>query len=270
MDALDLLSRHAAAVEAGRRAGAHLKALYADRGALAVEQKGVNDFVSRADREAEAIIIGLLAERFPDDGFVGEETGASGASDARATWVIDPLDGTTNFLKGAHNWCVSIGLVTDGAIVAGVIFDPLRDELFESALGAGTRMNGATIRTSFVSDPGSATVGLGFVPRVGVQRFCSDTQILLSSGLSFRQVGAGALMLAYVAAGRVDAYFERHMWPWDAVGGLALIAEAGGTVSSYPTGPSMAAGSAVLAAGPALYPILDGALGFSEQPDQIV
>ena len=252
----DLSGRHAAAVEAARAAGSLLKSYYGNRSALVVEQKGVNDFVSRADREAEAAIIGHLAARFPNDGFVGEETGASGLSGASAVWVIDPLDGTTNFLKGAHNWCVSIGLVVDGHLSAGVVYDPVRDEMFESITGGGARLNGVPIRVGTVADPGSAIIGLGYVPRVGTELFCADTGRLLDTGLSFRQIGAGALMLAYVAAGRVDAYFERHMWPWDAVGGLALIKEAGGAVSSYPTGEDLVGGGAVLAANPQLHAVL--------------
>lgn len=263
---LDLTQRHALAVEAARRAGAHLKALYADRGALVVEQKGRNDFVSRADREAEALIKELVAAQFPSDGFVGEETGATGLGDTGATWVVDPLDGTTNFLKGAHNWCVSIGLVADGAIVAGAIYDPLRDEMFEARAGVGTRLNGAAITVSAVADPGEAVIGLGFVPRVGAARFVADAEPLLATGMNFRQVGAGALMLAYVAAGRIDAYFERHMWPWDATAGLALVACAGGTASAYPTGAALLAGGGVLAAGPALYPAVKALLGGGIEP----
>ena len=263
---LDLTRRHALAVEAARRAGAHLKALYADRGALVVEQKGLNDFVSRADREAEALIKDLVASQFPEDGFVGEETGAAGLGDTGAVWVVDPLDGTTNFLKGAHNWCVSIGLVADGAVAAGVIYDPLRDELFEALSGTGTRLNGTAVTVSAAREPGEAVIGLGFVPRVGAARFAADTEALLATGMGFRQVGAGALMLAYVAAGRVDAYFERHMWPWDATAGVALVAGAGGTVSAYPTGPASLAGAGVLAANPALYPTVKALLGGGAEP----
>lgn len=256
-----LAARHGLAIEAARRAGTHLRALYADRGALVVEHKGRNDFVSRADREAEALIKGAVAQAFPGDGFVGEETGAAGLTPSGTAWIVDPLDGTTNFLKGAGNWCVSIGLVADGAIVGGVIYDPLRDELFDGLAGRGTRLNGTAVRVGAVSDPGESVIGLGFVPRVGAERFATDARVLLATGMNFRQVGAGALMLAYVAAGRVDAYFERHMWPWDATAGLALIAAAGGTTSAYPTGPAALAGAGVLAANPVLYPELKALLG---------
>ena len=129
--------------------------------------------------------------------------------------------------------------------------------MFETCAGSGARMNGQPLHVSAVQDPTAATIGLGFVQRVGAAQFCADTLVLLDAGLSFRQVGAGALMLAYVAAGRVDSYFERHMWPWDALGGIALILGAGGVVSPYPASVDLSAGGSVLAAGPDLYTCLD-------------
>lgn len=250
----DLAPRHAQAVEAARRAGAHLLTLFDRRFDLVVEEKGANDFVSRADREAEALIRAAVREHFPHDGFIGEESGASpNLAAAAAIWVVDPLDGTTNFLRGNPNWCVSIGVLVEGQPAIGVVFDPIRDELFESVAGGGARLNGTALDVGIAADPASASVGLGFVKRVGAATFCADTERLLSHGLSFRQVGAGALMLAYVAAGRIDSYFERHMWPWDALGGLALIREAGGHALPYPGTADLAAGGLVLAAGPNLY-----------------
>jgi myo-inositol-1(or 4)-monophosphatase len=259
----EVSARRDLAVEAARQAGAHLRDLYGRRETLAIEQKGANDFVSRADREAEALIRALVQQRFPKDAFVGEETGLSGRLDAPAVWVVDPLDGTTNFLRGAHNWCVSIGVVSGTARIAGAVYDPLRDEMFEALASGGARVNGRLIHVSAADDPANATIGLGFVQRVGADRFAADTHALLATGLSFRQVGAGALMLAYVAAGRVDCYFERHMWPWDALGGLALIQAAGGTVAPYPAGASLEEGGLVLAAPPRLFARLETALSLA-------
>ncbi|MDX7952759.1 inositol monophosphatase family protein [Lichenihabitans sp. Uapishka_5] len=263
----ELATRLDLAVSAARQAGAHLRDLYERRGELVIEQKGRNDFVSRADREAEALIKDLVAAHYPGDAFIGEETGAAGlAASAGAIWVVDPLDGTTNFLKGAHNWCVSIGLVLDGVIAAGVIYDPLRDEMFEGAVGDGARVSGRPIAVSTVTDPGEGVIGLGIVPRIGADRFSDDARALLATGMSFRQVGAGALMLAYTAAGRVDAYFERHMWAWDATAGLALIQAAGGAALPYPTGPASLKGGAVLAANPVLLARLEDRLGGLDAP----
>jgi myo-inositol-1(or 4)-monophosphatase len=255
----DLAERLHVATTAAQAAGAALLSHYGQRDRLAVESKGVNDFVSNADREAEAIIEQMLMPAFPIDGFLGEETGASGSADAGAVWCVDPLDGTTNFLKGAHNWCVSIGLWSEGQAVLGVIHDPLRNETFSAARGQGVHCNGIAIRVSDVDRLDSASLGLGHNRRVPVNAFAEDVERLLSTGAGFRQIGAGALMLAYVAAGRVDAYLERHMWPWDAVAGLALISEAGGVIHPYlPMGGALAAGGAVVAMAPGLRAELDG------------
>jgi len=249
-----LETRLVAAELAAREAGRLLLSHYGRRGQLVIEQKGLNDFVSIADREAEEAIAAILRPAFPEDGFLGEETGASGAEGAERVWCVDPLDGTSNFLKGAHNWCVSIGLWSKGEPILGVIYDPVRNELFAGADGVAPTLNGATISTSAISSIDKTSFGLGHNHRVSPAAFAADAERLFSAGGSFRQVGAGALMLAYVAAGRVDGYFERHMWPWDAVAGLALIKAAGGRFPAYPqSGTVLSKGGLVLASGPALY-----------------
>ena len=248
----ELTARLSVAQMAARRAGEVLLGYYRDRDALAVEQKSTNDYVSNADREAEAVIADLVLGQFPLDGFLGEETGTGGAVDSSAVWCVDPLDGTTNFLKGAHNWCVSIGLFADDRPVLGVIHDPLRDETFVAAEGLGALCNGAPMRVSTTSELSRATLGLGHNARIPVPAFAEDVVALLTAGAGFTQVGAAALMLAYVADGRVDAYVERHLWPWDAVAGLALIREAGGSVSRYPATGGLASGGPVIAGAPTL------------------
>lgn len=250
-----LNARLAGAQEAAHAAAAVLMAHYARRSALVIDQKGVNDFVSQADRDAEDAVFGVLSARFPEDRLLGEESGYAGATGNGLTWCIDPLDGTSNFLKGAHNWCVSIGLVADGVPVLGVILDPVRGEMFEGAPGLGARCNGQAIACNAEADPGRCLIGIGHAKRVPVTQFTQDATSLIETGLGFRQVGAGALMLAYVSAGRVDAYFERHMWPWDAVAGLALIRAAGGDFAPYLAGP-VEEGGPVLAANASLLPLL--------------
>ncbi len=256
---MDLRERLEVARQAAQAAGRVLLAHYAAREALTIDQKGRNDFVSQADREAEAVIFALLAQHFPQDGLLGEETGQAGVAGAAFVWCIDPLDGTSNFLKGAHNWCVSIGLLQNGMPVLGVVHDPVRQEMFEGAEGLGVRENGQPMKVSAVDAPDRAAVGIGHVQRVPVEVFCADTARLLNAGFAFRQVGAGALMLAYLAAGRIDAYFERHMWPWDAIAGLALLRLAGGRFAPYQTW-DLAAGDLVMAANAALYPALERTL----------
>jgi myo-inositol-1(or 4)-monophosphatase len=257
-----LAERLAVARDAARAAGAALLRHYGALDRLTIVQKGVNDFVSEADHEAEAIISRLIRDRFAEDGFLGEETGFSGAKDGRLVWCVDPLDGTTNFLKGAHNWCVSIGVWARDHAALGVLYDPLRDEMFTAIEGGGAYCNGKPMRVSAVERLDAASLGLGHNKRVEVADFAADIARLLSAGASFRQVGAGALMLAYTAAGRVDCYFERHMWPWDAVAGLALIREAGGATLPYLAGGrSLESGGLVLASGPELFAPLERALG---------
>lgn len=252
--AAGLETRLVAAEHAAREAGRLLLSHYGRRSQLVIEQKGLNDFVSIADREAEDAIAAVLRPAFPEDGFLGEETGISGAEGADYVWCVDPLDGTSNFLKGAHNWCVSIGLWSKGEPVLGVIYDPVRDELFAGADGLAPTVNGAPISVSTTSSIDRTSLGLGHNHRVPPTAFAADAERLFSAGGSFRQVGAGALMLAYVAAGRVDGYFERHMWSWDAVAGLALVKAAGGRFLAYPEpGIALVKGGAVLASGPALY-----------------
>jgi myo-inositol-1(or 4)-monophosphatase len=262
MDKTVLQSRIDAAERAARLAGEALLRHYNARERLVVDQKGVNDFVSNADREAEDIIAAALRRAFPEDGFLGEETGLSGPEAAEAVWCVDPLDGTSNFLKGAHNWCVSIGLWSGDKPILGVIYDPLRNELFRAADGLGALCNDVPIAVSTTPALDRASIGTGHNGRVPVEDFTCDLARLLGAGASFRQVGAGALMLAYVAAGRVDCYVERHMWPWDAVAGLSLIREAGGTFAPYvPVPRDLARGGAVLASGAPLFPLLEQLLG---------
>lgn len=262
VDIATLAPRLAAAQDAARRAGEALLAHYSRRDRLVIDQKGVNDFVSQADREAEDVIAAVLKPAFPDDAFLGEETGLSGRADSPLVWCVDPLDGTTNFLKGAHNWCVSIGLWSGGQAVLGVIFDPLRGEMFEAALGTGARLDGKPIAVSTIAALDQSAIGMGHNRRRPVDDFTAGINQLLHRGAGFRQVGAGALMLAYTAAGRVDAYVEAHMWAWDAVAGLCLIREAGGIAGDYlEAGQDISEGGAVLVSNPQLYPHLAEALG---------
>ena len=260
----ELSQRLEAAETAARAAGRLLVSHYGQRDRLAIEQKGLNDFVSNADREAEDVISAQLRGTFPDDGFLGEETGMAGPASADFIWCVDPLDGTTNFLKGAHNWCVSIGLWASGVPVLGVIHDPLRDEMFSGAAGRPTTCNGRPVAVTTVDALDKAALGVGHNQRINPADFTADMEKLLAAGAGFRQVGAGALMLAYVAAGRVDSYFERHMWPWDAVAGLALISAAGGRMLPYlADGQAVAKGGRVLAAGPGLFEPLRQTLAMS-------
>ena len=254
-DMEDLRARLNLAMAAARAGGRLLLDHYARRDLLVIDQKGRNDFVSQADRESEVIIVAMLARAFPQDGLLGEEGGQSGPADAPLVWCIDPLDGTSNFLHGAHNWCVSVGLVENGLPVLGVIYDPLRDEMFAGGRDIPFTLNGAPTVVSTTDALDRAVISLGHNARVPLEVFGAETLRLLSTGVAFRQLGAGALMLAYVAAGRFDAYYEWHMWPWDAVAGLAMITAAGGQYEPYLQGP-LAKGGRVLASNRILHDLM--------------
>jgi myo-inositol-1(or 4)-monophosphatase len=252
-----LRAAEAVALEAGRLAAGH----FARRHLLRVDRKGAQDLVSEADRACEDLIVGELARRFPDDGFVGEERGARNAG-AAAVWVIDPIDGTHNFLTGIPFWCVSVGLAVGGEPALGVIHDPTAGELYAARSGGGAFLNGRPIRVSGETDPTRARVCVGFSYRRPVADHVRGVEALLAAGCEYLRLGSGALGLAYTAAGRFDGYWERHMNAWDFAAGLMLVREAGGLTNAALAGDGLARGSEILAATPALFAPLQALTGF--------
>jgi myo-inositol-1(or 4)-monophosphatase len=244
-----------------RRAGAAALRHFRDREALVVESKGLQDVVSRADREVEDLIRGALAERFPGDGFLGEESGGSGDFGKGPVWVVDPIDGTQCFLAGLPTWCVSVGLMVDGRIAAGVIVDPCADECFSGAVGkdgtgGGAFCNGRPIAPAGVADfrSGLTEVGVSFrIPRDPTVGFIDR---LLEAGGIYHRSGSGALGLAHVAAGRYVAYIEGHMNAWDSFAGAALVRAAGGWVNDLTGNDGVTRGAVVMASGRRLAPAL--------------
>ncbi|HYG05815.1 MAG TPA: inositol monophosphatase family protein [Stenotrophomonas sp.] len=202
--------------------------------ALNVVQKGRMDYASEVDADAEKVIVKELKRAYPDYGVLGEEGGVQGTS-GRYMWVIDPLDGTSNYLRGFPHYCVSIALVENGEPLDAVIFDPLRNELFTASRGAGAVLNDRRIRVSDRKDLAGAMIHTGFPPRerarVSSQLKCVDA--LLTQAEDIRRTGSAALDLAYVACGRADAYFEAGVKAWDIAAGVLLVREAGGRVSDF-------------------------------------
>ena len=236
-------------VKAARAAGNVLLRSMHKLDAINVVEKDRMDYASEVDRLAEAAVVKELRRAYPEYAVLGEEygeqKGSRGAS--RYTWVIDPLDGTSNYLRGLPHWCVSIALVENGEPVHGVIFDPLRNELFTASKGYGAVLNDKRIRVSERRTLEGALIGTGFHPRererIGAQLEC--TRQLLTQAEDIRRAGSAALDLAYVASGRLDAYFEAGVKPWDIAAGVLLVREAGGKVSDQkgaPTGPVDARG----------------------------
>jgi len=194
--------------------------------------KGAGDFVSRADIAAEKIIKEELMEARPNYGWLGEEGGGEDGADPTRRWIVDPLDGTTNFLHGLPHWAVSIALEHKGEIVAGVIFDPAKDELFYAEKGKGAFMNETRLRVSARHKMIEAifATGLPFGGRGDLPDTLQDLARLLPACSGVRRWGAAALDLAYVAAGRYDGFWERRLHPWDIAAGIVILREAGGLI----------------------------------------
>ena len=203
--------------------------------ALNVVQKERLDYASEVDADAEKAIVKELRRAYPDYGVLGEEGGLQSGKDPRRTWVIDPLDGTSNYLHGFPHFCVSIALVENGEPTDAVIFDPLRNELFTASRGAGAQLNERRIRVAERKDLAGVMVTTGFPPRerarASAQLKCVDS--LLVQAEDVRRTGSAALDLAYVACGRSDAYFEAGVKAWDVAAGVLLVREAGGKVCDF-------------------------------------
>jgi myo-inositol-1(or 4)-monophosphatase len=242
-----------------REAGALAAEFYQRRALLSVERKGLQDLVSEADRATEELIVTTLARRFPTDSFLGEEGGLR--VQGPMLWVIDPIDGTANFLRGIAHWCVSVGLVVNNQALLGFVYDPIGDEMFSAHRGSGSFLNGAAIEVSGESDLRRARIGLGFSYRRPVAPHARDIEALLEAGCEYSRLGSGALGMAYTAAGRFDGYFERHINLWDVAAGLVIVAEAGGEMNDFFLGDAVTKGNEILAATPALFGPLRRLLG---------
>ncbi|WP_207482230.1 inositol monophosphatase family protein [Arenibaculum pallidiluteum] len=229
---------------------------------LVVELKGIQDFVSAADRALEDLIKARIAAAFPEDAVLGEESGASaGIDEATAVWVIDPIDGTANFVRGRAGWCVSIALVRDGRAEIGVIYDPVQDELFSARHGHGATRNGEPIRVSRRTSLEGAMIGNGFSYRRPVADHVRISHLLLEAGCEYRRSGTGALDMAHVADGRLDGYVEMHINAWDVLAGLVLVREAGGWTNDFLRDGGLSRGNPILAAPAGLAEAVCGLLG---------
>ena len=224
------------AIKAARRAGQIINRASNDLDLLKVETKQPNDFVTEVDRKAEAAIIETLREAYPQYGILAEESGetsAQGSGDAEYQWIIDPLDGTTNFIHGLPQYAVSIALAKGGSLEQAVIFDPNRNELFTASKGGGAFLNERRIRVSKRSKLQDSLIGTGFPYRMfeHIDTYLAIFKELAQKTSGQRRPGAASLDLAYVACGRYDGFWEFGLAPWDMAAGALLISEAGGLVS---------------------------------------
>ena len=242
------------ATRVAHEAGAILLGHWKKRAYLAAETKRTGDFVSQADRDAETHIKGALGDACPGDGWLGEETGQEEGGTRR--WIVDPLDGTTNFLRGIDYWAVSIALEENGALQLGVVFDPIRQETFAARRGFGVTLNDAPISPSDTKSLSDALFGTGvpFGDMAHIDDHAADISRLMPQCAGLRRMGAAALDLAYVAAGRLDGFWERRLQPWDIAAGLVLVREAGARIEGWTAQEKPEESGTVIAATPRLFP----------------
>jgi len=229
---------------------------------LQVSLKGPGDFVSNADHKAERAVRQELSRARPGYSFLMEESGAIPGQDSEHRWIVDPLDGTTNFLHGLPHFCISIALERAGEVVAGVIFDPLKDELFWAEKGIGAYLNDRRLRVSARRQIANALIATGTPYGQGGDRprYLRQLDAIMASVADVRRLGAAALDLAYVAAGRYDGYWEYGLQTWDIAAGLLLVREAGGYLSEPDGGENPMSSGDVLAANDHLHGLLQSAL----------
>jgi myo-inositol-1(or 4)-monophosphatase len=241
------------AVKAARRAGSVINRASQNLDVLTVRSKSANDFVSEVDREAEAAIIEVIRKTYPDHAILAEESGSSGQGEYE--WVIDPLDGTTNFLHGMPQYAVSIALRHKGVLTHGVIYDPVRNELFTASRGAGAFLNDRRIRVSRRTQMTEALIGTGFPFRemADFDGYLGMLRAVMPKCAGIRRAGAASLDLAYVAAGRFDAFWEFGLSPWDIAAGALMIAESGGLIGDPNGEPGYMESGAVVAGTPKVF-----------------
>lgn len=228
------------AKEAARQGAQVLLKYWEQLGRDDADLKSRNDWVSRADRESEEAILAVLRDAFPEDAFLGEESGHSGlsASDVKRRWIVDPLDGTSNYLQHFPFWSVSIGLQQGNEIVAGLVYEPLRDIHFSAVRGAGAFRDDKRMRVSAQDAVQGAFLATGFPFRAQqyVEVYVKIFEDVIRVAKGVRRAGSAALDLAYTAAGIFDGFFELHLAPWDVAAGSLLVTEAGGRVTDFSGG----------------------------------
>lgn len=241
------------AVKAARRAATIINRASTQIDLLPVQTKSPNDFVTEVDRAAEAAIIDVLRDAYPQHGILAEESGQTGEGEYQ--WIIDPLDGTTNFIHGFPQYAISIALARNGVLEQAVVFDPTRNELFTASKGAGAYLNERRIRVSKRIRLSESLIGTGFPFREfdHVDAYLAMFRDLTQRTAGIRRPGAAALDLAYVACGRLDGFWEMGLQPWDMAAGVLLIQEAGGLVSDLAGDADFMRSGNIVAGGPKVF-----------------
>ena len=242
------------AVRAARTGGNVISRAFEQVDKVEIESKGTNDFVTNVDIAAEQAIIETIRKSYPEHSIIGEETGISEGTDTDFQWIIDPLDGTTNFVKGIPHFAVSIALKVKGKLDQAVIYDPIRGELFTASRGKGAQLNGFRIRVKQNKELTGAILATGFPfkNKQHMPAYMNIFQALFQKTSDMRRAGSAALDLAYVAAGRVDGFFEIGLKPWDTAAGELLVVEAGGLVTDFTGGHNHSKSGNIVASSPGI------------------
>jgi myo-inositol-1(or 4)-monophosphatase len=248
----DLATRHTEACRIAAEAGALALSYFRQWDRLTIDVKGHQDFVSEADRNVELAVRAALARAFPQDGIVGEEAAPTPGSSGY-TWVIDPIDGTTNFINGIPQWCVILACVHKGRTVIGVVHDPVHDEMHHARLGGGAYCNDRPIRCTAKTSLREGSTGVGYSGRTHIEGINHLVRACTDAGTVFWRNGSGGLSLAYVASGRLLGYVEEHMNAWDFLAGHLIVAEAGGRVEPVDADRAIAEGGRVVVGGAGVF-----------------
>jgi len=245
------------AINAAKMAAGKVREFDQNRSTLGIRSKEKYDLVTDADVASEVIIRRVIREAFPSDEILGEEESVVELMTGRR-WIVDPIDGTTNFAHGFPPYCISIALYNDLEPCLGVVLEVARDELFTAVLGGGTQLNGKDVRVSSISDPANALIGTGFPVQEGIDytAMLRLAHRILSETEGLRRPGSAAYDLCCVAAGRLEAFYEMNLKPWDVAAGALLVTEAGGTVTDFRLGSDWLHGRRIVAGNGAIHPWL--------------
>jgi myo-inositol-1(or 4)-monophosphatase len=251
-----IAARYDFAVGLARAAGDLAHGYFRRRDGLTIRSKGLQDMASEADLETELLIRREIAAAWPDDAFLGEETGMTDFAPEQGIWVVDPIDGTQPFISGMSSWCVSIAYVAGGEVRFGVVHAPARDELFAGGDGFPATLNGAPVERHPGRSLRDGIVALGYSPRVAPEVMVPVFERLLRAGGMYYRDGSGALCLCYVAGGRLLGYVEPHINSWDCLGAIAVIRAAGLRTSDFLAGDGLRRGNALVAGTAEVFPEL--------------
>jgi myo-inositol-1(or 4)-monophosphatase len=252
-DTPDIIARYAFAQTLAREAGAFALSFFNRREELQISHKGMQDLVSQADVEVELLVRRRLEAAYPEDGFLGEETGGAEFAPGQCVWVVDPIDGTQPFINGSPAWCVSIALITDLDVRFGVVFAPVRDELFAGCEGLPATLNGHVITPRPASSLKDGITAIGHSPKSDTPKFLDLFGRLIRAGAMYYREGSGALALCYVASGQLIGFIEIHIKSWDVLGAIAILRSAGLRCSDFLAGDGLRAGNVLIAGNQAVY-----------------